>query len=63
MSESYLMSKFFLSSGDLKLMSVGKSRIMLRPSSMMGVRQYAQLTLQGSLWTQVFSEDSYQPRS
>lgn len=36
---------------------------MFLPSSMMGVLQYAQDTLQGSLWTQVFSEDSYQPRS
>lgn len=36
---------------------------MFLPSSMIGVRQYAQLTLQGSLCTQVFSELSYHPRS
>lgn len=36
---------------------------MFLPSSMIGVRQYAQLTLQGSLCTVVFSELSYQPRS
>ena len=36
---------------------------MFLPSSMMGDRQYAQLTLQGSLCLVVFSELSYQPRS
>ena len=58
-----MISKFLRSSGFLKFMRVGKRRIMFRPSSMIGVRQYEQLTLQGSLWTVVFSELSYQPRS
>lgn len=60
---TYLISKFLRSAGSLKSINVGKSKIMFLPSSMIGVRQYAQLTLQGSLWTQVFSELSYQPRS
>ena len=58
-----LISKFLRSSGFLKFIKVGNSRIMFRPSSMIGVRQYAQLTLQGNVWTQVFSELSYQPKS
>lgn len=57
------MLKFFLSSGDLKLIKVGNSNIIFLPSSMIGVRQYAQLTLHGSLCTVVFSELSYQPKS
>ena len=57
------MSKFFLSSGDLKSIKVGNSSIIFLPSSMIGVRQYAQLTLHGSLCTVVLSELSYQPRS
>ncbi len=60
---AHVGSKFFLSSGDLKLIKVGNSKIMFLPSSMIGVRQYAQLTLHGSLWTVVFSELSYQPKS
>lgn len=57
------MSKFLRSSGVLKSIKVGNNKIMFLPSSMMGVLQYAQLTLHGSLWTQVFSELSYHPRS
>ena len=60
---AYVDSKFFLSSSFLKSIKVGKSKIIFLPSSMIGVRQYPQLTLQGSLCTHVFSEDSYQPRS
>ena len=62
-ADAHVGSKFFLSSSDLKSMSVGNKRIIFLPSSMIGVRQYAQLTLHGSLCTQVFSELSYQPRS
>ena len=58
-----LMSKFFLSSGDLKSIKVGNSKIIFLPSSIIGVRQYAQLTLHGNLCTVVFSELSYHPRS
>lgn len=60
---AYDGSKFFLSSSFLKSMRVGKSKIMFLPSSIIGVRQYAQLTLHGSLCTHVLSDDSYQPRS
>ena len=35
----HLGSKFFLSSGDLKLIRVGNSKIIFLPSSMIGVRQ------------------------
>lgn len=60
---TYVGSKFFLSSSDLKFISVGNKSIMFLPSSIIGVRQNAQLTLQGSLCLHVFSELSYQPRS
>ena len=60
---AHVGSKFFLSSSDLKSKSVGNNSIIFLPSSMIGVRQYAQLTLQGSLCLHVFSELSYQPRS
>lgn len=36
---AHLGSKFFLSSGDLKLIRVGNSKIIFLPSSMIGVRQ------------------------
>ena len=36
---------------------------MLRPSSMIGVRQYEQETLQGRWWEMSLFAGSYQPRS
>ena len=60
---AHLISKFFLSSGDLKSINVGNSKIIFLPSSIIGVRQYAQLTLHGNLCTVVFSELSYHPKS
>ena len=59
---AHLTSKFFLSSS-LNSSNVGNSRIIFLPSSIMGVRQYAQLTLQGSLCTHVLLLLSYQPKS
>jgi hypothetical protein len=55
-------SNFFLSSCDLKLIKVGNKRIILRPSSMIGVRQYEQVILQGSLCSTTFSLLSYHTR-
>ena len=43
-------SNHFLCSGSSTLMMPGNMRTMLRPSSMIGVWQYAQLTLHGSRW-------------
>ena len=60
---AYVGSKFFRSSSDLKSIKVGNNSIIFLPSSIIGVRQYAQLTLHGNLCTVVFSELSYHPRS
>lgn len=62
-TKAYVGAKLFFSFSLLNLIKVGKSKIMFRPSSMIGVLQYAQLTLQGNLCVVVFSELSYQPKS
>lgn len=60
---TYLGAKLSLSCWLLNLMSEGKSKIMLRPSSMIGLWQKEQRTLQGS-WCSVDLEDgSYHSRS
>lgn len=60
--DAYLGAKFSLSCWLLNLMSEGKSRIMLRPSSMMGLWQNEQRTLQGSLCSVDLEDGSYHSR-
>ena len=60
---AYLGLKLALSSSVLRWTKLGKSKIMFLPSSMMGLWQKEQRTLQGSLCSIDFSLGSYHSRS
>lgn len=60
---AYLGLKLALSSSFLRWTKLGKSRIMFLPSSIMGLWQKEQRTLQGSLCSIDFSLGSYHSRS
>jgi hypothetical protein len=60
---TYLGLKNALSSSVFKWIKLGNSRIILRPSSMIGEWQYEQRTLHGSLCSIDFSVGSYHSRS
>lgn len=55
--------KFIWSSVVLRWIKLGNSRIMFLPSSMIGLWQYEQRTLHGSLCSTLLSVGSYHSRS
>lgn len=63
MKRTYIAAKFFLSSSFLNLISVGYNKTLFLPSSIIGARQYAHVTLHGNLCLVVFSWLSYHTRS